>query len=692
MAIATRTQLATGLGGAIGSHYVRNRNQLYFVEFNGKVSVIDLIQALDTTVYSGTIVMPANSSLDLTNGTSIQGGHIRWDHVHPASARVLRPQGNCALAYLGAANFDSITHADLQNLKYSADSIYGNDDSGNQLVNGRVFAVYNRSVQPAANFDYAKVQVLQYGADIKVRWVTYRLKPRYRVLGTGYNQPEDIVVTEDGRYAYVTERSGNLVKVDLTNANRSAATVIASGMMAPHQISLDEDRSQAYIVEFAAAGSSRLLRVDLTSGAKTAVVSNLDAAIGLLTTSDFGIAYVTQGNRLVRINLTTGQRELLAPTFTAPFFMTWNDASESAILIAERDPVNRVSLIDLTRSPIAATPIVNAVPFRPSSVAVTAPNRILVCSDQEINQYDLTASIFGSVGTMLLGIGHVPKTSIQDGYATTDPGYFFQVKDAPFGGTLPLMFNYDKARSLGAQFYQILVDGTPQTQPWSDYKWNASLNRFVITAVNPQNTSFFRIRNAGELWYNAFLSYFLDTTILSDRLHTISVKVFTAPNAATEIVAGQDSVLVRIDNQLPRARIETIYYYPNAANPADRREVGTCGIVEGTNDEFSFAIEAIDPQAQHLLSWSLGVLWGDNKSAAINADTYANHVSPTRQWSGVQGEVSAPGGRWRATVAGDPTSRRCAHTFYLYVWDRTINGWQYIHQATYTKSITLLLS
>lgn len=692
MAITTRTQLATGLGGAIGSHYVQSRNQLYFVEFNGKVSVIDLVRSLETIVYQGEVVMPADSSLDLTNGTSSQGGHIRWDHVHPASARVMRPQGNCALAYLGATNFNSITHADLQNLKYSTDSIYGNDDAGNQLVNGRVFTVYNRSVQPAANFDYAKVQVVQYGADIRVRWVTYRLKSRYRILGTGYNQPEDIVVAADGRFAYVTERNGNLVKVDLNNANRSAATVVASGMVAPHQIALDEERSQAYIVEFGAAGASRLWRVDLLSGAKTAIVSNLDAAIGLLMTRDFRIAYVTQGNRIVRINLTTGQREVLPPTFTAPFFMTWNDDSESAILITERDPANRLTLIDLTKSPISAIPIVTAVPFRPSSVAVTSPNRLLVCSDQEINQYDLTVSIFGSIGTMLLGIGHVPKTSIQEGYATTAADYFFRVKDAPFGGTLPIMFNYDKARSLGAQFYQILVDGIPQTQAWSDYRWNASLNRFVITPVNPQNISFFRIRGAGELWYNAYLSYFLNTLPLSDGLHTISVKVFTAPNAASEIVAGQDSLVVKVDNQVPRASIETIYYYPNPANPADRRAVGTCGIVEGTNDEFSFVIEAIDPQAQHLLSWSLGVLWGDNKSAAINSDTYANHVSPTRQWSGVQGEVAAPSGRWRATVQGDPTSRRCAHTFYLHVWDRTINGWQYIHHATYYKSITLLLS
>lgn len=72
--MTTSTQLASGLGGAIGCDYKRSSNQLFFVEFNGKVSVLDLVQPLDTVVFSGTATMPANSSLSLFNGTSSQGG------------------------------------------------------------------------------------------------------------------------------------------------------------------------------------------------------------------------------------------------------------------------------------------------------------------------------------------------------------------------------------------------------------------------------------------------------------------------------------------------------------------------------------------------------------------------------------------------------------------------------------------
>src|SRR5258708_4429041 len=80
----------------------------------------------------------------------------------------------------------------------------------------------------------------------------------YSILGTGYTQPEDVVVSSDEATAYVTERSGNFLRVDLTNANRAAAAVLAGGLTAPHQIALDQDHSHAYVVEFADPG--RLLR------------------------------------------------------------------------------------------------------------------------------------------------------------------------------------------------------------------------------------------------------------------------------------------------------------------------------------------------------------------------------------------------------------------------------------------------
>ena len=148
-------ELATGLGGAIGCDYRRDPNYLILVEFDGKISRVDLVRALDHVVFSGTATMPADSSLDLTNGTSAQGGDIRWDHTDPSGGRVMRPQGNCELANLGVINYNSITHATLQDLAYSNALIHGDAGPSNQLVTGDVFGVHNRFVQSAADFDYA---------------------------------------------------------------------------------------------------------------------------------------------------------------------------------------------------------------------------------------------------------------------------------------------------------------------------------------------------------------------------------------------------------------------------------------------------------------------------------------------------------------------------------------------------------
>lgn len=71
--------------------------------------------------------------------------------------------------------------------------------------------------------------------------------------------------------------------------------------------------------------------------------------------------------------MSNGQRTLLPVSLTAPFFMTWNDPAEGGLLITERDPANRVTLINLTQTPVTATPVATSVATRPSSVAVTEP-------------------------------------------------------------------------------------------------------------------------------------------------------------------------------------------------------------------------------------------------------------------------------------------------------------------------------
>lgn len=672
-------QLASGLGGAIGCSYRRAHNDLIFVEFAGRLSQLQLVRPPAATVSSGTATIHGTWYFDFDDGVEGASGDVFWEQ-HTATVRSLDPQGGAKIVNLGAVSYTGVTPATLQSLAYGTTPVVGNADATNQLVVGDVFAV----LTSAGN--YAKAQVLAYGYDLQIKWTTYRLASGYHVLGSGYTQPEDVVVTADELHAYVTERSGDLVRVSLGAANRASATVVASGLNAPHQIALDEDHDVAYVVEFASPG--RVLRIDLGTGAATPVVTTIQNGIGLLVTSDGRFAYVTEQlaggqGQISRFELATGRREVLYTGSPAPlFFLRWADEGEGSFLVTERDPANQVLLVDLTQATPTVTTLA-ATAFRPSSTAVLAGNDVLVCCDGEIDELELGSdSIYRAVGDIALGIGHIPSSTIDQttGCATTDPHYLFPVKDAPFGGTLPVMVNHDKAWALGARYYKVFVDGSERSVAFGDYKWSTSTNRFEW---QPASTgAFLKVRSPAELWFNHFLGGLLPTGALSNALHTIEVRLYASASAASEIGHGTDAgrhFRALIDNRWPSASIDRIVH--------DGSPVGTCAIVDSGSTFFSFELTASDPDA-HLKSWSLSALWGDNESATVAADAYESHLGASPAWNGPTAAV--PGSPWNCDT-GTPTSKRCAHTFYLDVWDRVIDGWSYIHHATYHKSITIML-
>jgi hypothetical protein len=677
----TLESLATGLAGAIGCSYRRGHNDLIFVEFGGKLSKLNLVRPVLATVSSGTATLHGTWTFDLDTGTEGSSGGDIWWEQHTATVRSMEPIGGAKIVNVGVVSITSVTAAILQNLVYGTTGINGNNDPTNVLVPGDVFAVKTNGG------NYARVKIVSYGYDLQIQWTTYQLAPAYQVLGTGYTQPEDVQVTEDERYAYITERTGDIVRVDLNaaNKNRAAATVLHAGMTAPHQIFLDEAHGHAYVVEFAPLG--HLLRIELASGTTTPVLSNLQSPIGLLLTSDLRFAYVSEQlptgkGQLVRIELATGRREILASSSTAPyFFLRFGDESESTILMTERDPANEVWLVDLTHAPPTVDAVAVGVPFRPSSIAVIAPNDLLCCSDSVIDEIELGAdSIYRASGDTLLGIGFVPATAIVGGYATTDPGYFFQVKDSPFGGTLPMMVNHDKAYAEGGRYYKVFVDGVEVHTAWSDYKWDNATSKFVVTPAKLSATGFFSVRAPTELWYNHFLGYFVDTSGLTNAGHTLEVRVYTSQSAAAELMSLRDTLVVRIDNRLPSAIINQIYN--------DGTAVNTCAVVVGTDTLYEFDITASDPDG-HLKSWSLGAMWGDNEYDTVASDTYSNHLAGAPIWGGISGVKVPTGSHWDADK-GTFASTHCAHLFYLDVWDRVINGWNFIHEATYHKSITIM--
>jgi len=191
----------------------------------------------------------------------------------------------------------------------------------------------------------------------------------------------------------------------------------------------------------------------------------------------------------------------------------------------------------------------------------------------------------------------------------------------------------------------------------------------------------------GTIWYNYWLGYFLDTTAYADNQnHVIAVELFDT--YGNIITSGTTSVSIFVDNNWPHANILAIYYTEANGTVV---QVQACNIVQGTSDQFSFEIDASDQLGQDLLSWSLVAYWGANQAALVASDTYSPSHSTAVKWVGPY-YSTVPSPVWHATVSGDPTSRDCAHTFTLGVWDRSINGWGYLHYSSYQVSLTILLS
>jgi hypothetical protein len=225
----------------------------------------------------------------------------------------------------------------------------------------------------------------------------------YTVLGTGYTEPEDVALLAGGGSALVTERTGNLVKVDLSAADRSLATVIASGLVTPQQIALFEDAGVAWVTEFDTVG--RLLEIDLATGTQTLLAAGFEWPVGLVARADRSVALISEqagaGGRITALELASGSRTVLADGLSNPFFLSWTDATEQAVLFTERDPANRVSVLDLAgSSPVRRLAVLGAA-FRPSS-AVLAASELIVCSDADVLGYDISG---GFPAQVKLGIG-----------------------------------------------------------------------------------------------------------------------------------------------------------------------------------------------------------------------------------------------------------------------------------------------
>lgn len=511
-------------------------------------------------------------------------------------------------------------------------------------------------------------------------------------VASGFTHPESVAVDAGAGVGYVTTRddlgtTGALWRVDLATGTRS---LITFNLGAPHQVVVDPATNAAYTVGF---DNGRLWRIDLATGAKVALVQGLGHPVGLAVNADRTRAYVSEQDtgRVAEYDLDTGARVRdVATGLTAPFFLAWSDPAQLSLYLAERDPVNRLSRIDLVTATTVVLPIdPPGLPFRPSAVAFDlAAGAAYVTADAKVVRIALAGLPMGE--PVFLAVGHVPATSITDGYATTDSSYFLHVTDAPFGGTLNLFGNLQNFRQQGATHYRVKVtrpDGTTAsaTPSWTAYRWNVAADEFQPVTVAPvPGTDLYEIpaeyggpSPQPQRWSPPFLM--LRWPSAENGLYTFQVEI-VRPNGAgwedltSNLPVAKNSLTLLIDNTAPNVDLVAV------------RQVGAtippCAIVDSGPNQFDFVITAHDPN-RHLLSWRLTAVWGKNGWEEIDAEEYAAQEGP-RWWSGPLNRAvpSAPKPKWDAQC-------RCAHTFFLDAWKRTINGYGPILHGVSHQSLTI---
>jgi hypothetical protein len=492
--------------------------------------------------------------------------------------------------------------------------------------------------------------------------------PGYAVLGTGYTTPEDVKVSADGKTAYVTERTGDLVKVSLSSPGRADASVLATGMTAPQQLFLDEANNAAYTVEY--AGSGRLWRIDLASLAKTEILSGLQNAVGVVLSADRQFAFISEQlaggtGRVSRFQLSNGARQDVVTGLVAPFFLTWLDASQTTLLMPERDPANRLRSINVLAGTSAI--VAQNLPVRPSSVAIVTPGTVLVCCNDVIDEIFLAPQGNQPGGDLLEGIGWVPASWVDQttGLADTishDPSYTYQVENAPFGGTLPVMVNFAEASVLAATYYRVMVDGNVRTDVFNGaINGVPATNSPIAIGSNPGYYPVFTAAQA-EQWLPSLPGCYLDSTNLaSGQLHTITVDFYDATGVT--VLASATPLKVYVDNNPCTAVLTAATFNGNPATACGYLSYTTA--TENQNVEIPFLAAQPEGRATYSVSLYRGVT---PITGALSGTTSG---AVTSAWA----DLSATAQGLLTYQPNTPPCTTAAFAAYLYVAATAQTGW-----------------
>jgi hypothetical protein len=233
----------------------------------------------------------------------------------------------------------------------------------------------------------------------------------------------------------------------------------------------------------------------------------------------------------------------------------------------------------------------------------------------------------------------------------------------PFGGTLPLMVNFQRAANDGAVYYRVWIDNVLRSDSWSDYRWNGT--QYVLQMIGPVNIgakpNFYPVHPIAELflWMNPSLGMLADSTNLSNGLHTIKLE-FT--NAAGVVIETGTPLVIMVNNQHCSAALTA----PNINGVGADNVCGLLHYGVKTNPlPVTMALAATHPA--NYANYSFSLIKGVNQVLSTG------------------GAVPAPAAPVTATVAALLGSCDVAgFAEYLYVAATINNGWS--RQSQYDAS------
>lgn len=632
-------------GGVRGTHYDKQAYPSYVHYIEPVGGFASFIQKINVTpaalLSSGSMVLPDG----LTTRIDVDGKSMdaQWSAATATLSRLFSTE----LSTLSGA-FDSVTPDEIRNSTFSSNPISG-------ITTG----VFGAKLSTPGH--YSKLHIYDDGGTTKLDWKTYEIDSIPTPAGSLYwiSDPRDIVITDDGSRVYVTAVNSITQQKGVFEVQRlpfPAASPIwdrhfaNTGIMIndaslpmtnPQQMALDASGAELYV-----ASDDGVFRISTSNGTTVKMVEDLSNATGLLLGAS-GLEIIVSddlGLRIIDLSNYAG-----SPIPASPFpdqlhsqpgghgFLTWSDSTYSSIYkaVPNGGSVELINLTDLTAPP--ATIVIP--PSSPWSVEVLSDCDIFIASDTELGTF---ATCIPVTGEWFMGIGHVPFNFIDEvtGKADTTPatGYFFRVKDVPFGGGLHLMLNHEEAYYGTARWFRVTLDNNGNTRTITDsfteLLWhdnNASFERETVAATGGPLDAY-PIRHPDDYWYNPYRGTIINTSVSDNGLNRLIVDFLD--DSGNVLLTKEHNVL--IDNNRTQASL----FLARSGNPVPAQyPVLDCGCVtySSKNDRVEIDFSASHPEG--FGSYKLYVYRGGSHLPALherapvsNVDTL---ITKTTQQGGV---------------------------------------------------------